>query len=764
MDFTGFANSFTEGEIAPEAWDRIDIQPVGKGVEAGINTVVTALGPLRKRRGFWDISAIADQTKLGRLIPWRRGSDDALMLEFGDSSCRVWLSNGAPLLNPGPGAQVTFATPYTDAEAQNLRFKQVEDVIYFRTSDGLAPQALSRVNGGVANADWTFTPETFPNGPWLGENTDLANTVTLTNTAGPADIFDANPNSHAGAIPAGATVTINAADPIFAANMVGAQMRLRVNGSSLSAFSWSPGTKYRAGAFVISVGNMYIDTQLGTTAGGSTPPVQLQGSQSDGDNIFDYLHDGAGVVLITGFTDVHNVTANVVHTVPFASATPTSYWAFGAYSDAQGWPTAWPEIREERLAEGGPSGNPDFADLTQTAGFTPTSEDFTPGTGLGQITDINSIRRRVGNDGSPIQWFCVANYLICGTETGEFLVAGSVLDEPLTPAGITIKQLSSFGCDPVAPAQLWNGLCFVQQGGGVLRWLSIDTQQGYTKDDYSVFATHIAQRGMTQLAWLRQDQVLYLRLADGGLAAMTFHQEQAVRGWTRMQLPGGWICEDMAVIPGPGRFDTLWLKVSRTKAGVTQRRIWQQSEIADALFIDGADLYEGAPATVITGLTQYEGETVRVLADGAQVDGLVVDGAGHVTLAKGASTVQVGLAYQPIVKSLRLSVGYGGGTLNKRQRLPNAVISMTTAAASYGLCAGDDQDGNPQLVFAGPPELVTTRAAPGVAVAKAKRIVREVTLSGDGAQEGRDPRILIVEDSAYDFILYSISPAVDPGG
>lgn len=762
MDYTGFANSFSEGEIAEDAWDRVDIQPVTKGVEQAINTLIMVSGPLRKRRGFFRVGAVADQTKLARLVPFRRSIADAQMLELGDSIARVWQINGAPLLFGG--VQVQFATPYPSAQLAGLRWKQIGDVIYFRDAAGHLPTALTRINGGVIAADWTFAnivSLNLTNGPWLAENADATSVIALANTAGPADILDTGP-TNAGSIPSGASVTVTASKPIFNANQIGTTLRIRANGDSVSALGWSPGQKYAAGRFVVSAGNMYEVTVPGASGLGSNPPVQLLNTQSDGDNVFLYLHDGAGVVEITGFTSTVQVTGIVSRAVPVKSAVATSSFAFNAYSADQGWPTAWPEIREERLVEGATASNPDFVDMTSTAGFSPTTEDFTPGTGLGQITDVNAIRRRVGVDGSKILWFCVANYLLCGTEESEHLIAGSVLDEPLSPSALTIKDLSTFGSDPVAPVRVWNGLCFVQRGGQTVRWISIDTQQGATFDDFSVLASHIGQRQFAQLAWQPSpDQALIARIADGGMASMTYHKEQNVRGWTRWRLPGGviepgqapalngWICEDVAMLPGLGRIETAWLIVSRTKGGATQRIIWQQAQPADALFMDGALKYSGAPATVFGGLTDYVGETVRVLADGGQIDNLIVDGGGHVTLPAAASNVYVGLAYQVQIKSLKFAVGMSSGTLNTRQSVPSAIVSFRGAQVTFGL------DG------AGPTETILTRQKPDVPVTATKRKIAEVTLAGG---DDRDPRIIVTEDSAYDFLLYSIKPKVSPGG
>ncbi|MGH6971134.1 MAG: hypothetical protein ACREEQ_05940, partial [Caulobacteraceae bacterium] len=470
MDFTGFANSFTAGEIAPDAQDRVDIDPIQRGLAQAINMTVTSSGPLRKRRGFWRVSAVANQANAARLVPFRNAISDALMLEFGHLSARVWLSNGAPLLNAG--AQVSFATPYAASELAALRWKQVADVIYFRTADGEAPQALER----LSDTDWAFNAETYPNGPWLTENTDLTSTVTVTG----AD----EENNGAGCILVGTAVTLAASEPIFNAGQVGASFRTRATSGTASTGAWAPGFNYPVGHYVVSAGHLYKCTAQGADpSGGSNPPVHLYGSpaQSDGSNMWDYRHDGAGVIQIETVTSPTAATGVVLSTHPLPTATATSYWSECAYSAYRGWPTAWPALREERLVGGGTSNDPSFIDLTESAGFYPTNENFHPGTGMDVVLATDAIRLRLGDDHGQLVWTATPNYLLAGTDSAEYLVAGSVLDEPLSPLGPpTVKRLSSFGSDPVCPAMLWNGLCFVQRGGQTLRWMSIDNGQGFT--------------------------------------------------------------------------------------------------------------------------------------------------------------------------------------------------------------------------------------------------------------------------------------------
>ncbi len=738
---TGFTNSFTEGEICDDAWERLDIQPVGKGCELGQNLVIRIPGPLAKRRGFWRLGAVNDQTKMGRLVPFRRGINDAAMLEFGDGTVRVWSADGSPLMD-GPD-QVQFASPYGEAELALLRWKQVVDVIYFRTSDGFAPYSLSR----ITNTSWTFAAETFPNGPWQPENSVVANTLTLTGT----DEVDTNPNSAAGSILTGQVVTVTASAAMFEAGHVGSQLRLRQNDGSPSVWSWAAGNAPPAGYYALSNGRVYVSQGPGGNTNltlANTPLVVTQGTQTDGRNTFEYRHDGAGIVQITGFTDAHTVTGLVTATVPLQSAAATSCWAWGAYSAFFGWPTAWPEIVEERLAGGATASNKDFLDLTGTAAFQPASETYIPGLGTGAVIDTDAMRRRLGDDGSQIQWLRMSTFLMAGTDSGEFVISGGLFGSALAPSTIVCRQISDHGTADVYPAKTHKALYWATRGGEFLRKLALDLQQTDSGDDCTVLATHIGERVFTQLAWIPQpDNALWARLADGGVAIMTDHAEQQVRGWTRQVLgDGGWAIEDLQALPGPGKMETLWMIVSRTKAGVVQRFIIQQSRKSDKLFMDLAEFYEGAPVTTIEGLDHFDGEMVRILADGVQQpDQRVVAGAVHIPAS---SQVMVGQGYKTRFKSLKLATVQNNAD-GTRQRITGAIVTVLTSQCAVS------QDGEDTY------ELIDSRVIGDIPGPTPKRVTQAVNTMGDA---GRDPRLVIEEDTAYDHVIYAIRPQVAAGG
>lgn len=735
---TGFTNSFIAGELSDDAWDRVDIQPLAKGCVQAQNFVIRIVGPLGKRRGFWDLGSVAVPGKRSRLIPFRRSVDDALMLEFTELEVRVFNNDGSPLMSGG--VQVTFASPYTSLQLAGLRYKQIADVIYFRHSSGLPPQTLVR----NSNTSWTWNVESFTNGPWRPENIDQSQSITVTATSGTTET-DANPQTGAGSIFKGATVNLVTSNAFFDPGMVGHQLRLRQNDGNPSVRSWAPGIRPGVGFYCLSVGRVYRDMNNGTTDSHvTTPPLVESGDQSDGNVLWEYRHDGAGIVQITAVTNATHAVGNVVATVPFKSGDSTTFFAEGAYSAFRGWPRMWPAVREERIADGATAADPDYLDLTETAGFNPTSQSFKPGVGTGAVVDTDAIRRRLGDDGSELLWSQVVTYLLIGSASAEYLVAGSVLDEPLSPSAVTVKTLSNYGSADVYPVKAHKGLLFVTRGAQTLREITIDTSQGYATDDMTVLVRHIAERGFAQLAWLPQpDEQLWARLNDGGLAVMTYHQEQNVRGWTTQALPPGWTCEDIVTLPGPGRLETLWVIVSRTKAGVTQRRLWMLSQTTDGLFLDGALLYAGAPETTIGGLDMYNGELVRVLADGSQLDDLLVT-AGAITLPRPASRVMVGQPYLARFKSLRLNVEPAAHELNSRQRVAGVTASVKTAGAQIGI------DGGLMETIAG-------RDFGDVPAAQARRVVKACNIAADTS---RDPHLVIEDDTAFDCVLYSLKPQV----
>lgn len=94
----------------------------------------------------------------------------------------------------------------------------------------------------------------------------------------------------------------------------------------------------------------------------------------------------------------------------------------------------------------------------------------------------------------------------------------------------------------------------------------------------------------------------------------------------------------------------------------------------------GSDGQIRKKATVVSGLTHLEGETVSIFADGASQAQKVVAG-GAITLDEAASIVHVGLPYQHIWKSLKLAYGAENGTaVGKVKNIGDVILTLLDAA------------------------------------------------------------------------------------
>ncbi len=68
---TGFINSFTSGEIFPNADDRTNIQPIAQGCAQATTLIIQPAGPLKERRAFWWLGEAVSSASLLPLIPFQ---------------------------------------------------------------------------------------------------------------------------------------------------------------------------------------------------------------------------------------------------------------------------------------------------------------------------------------------------------------------------------------------------------------------------------------------------------------------------------------------------------------------------------------------------------------------------------------------------------------------------------------------------------------------------------------------------------------------
>jgi hypothetical protein len=216
----------------------------------------------------------------------------------------------------------------------------------------------------------------------------------------------------------------------------------------------------------------------------------------------------------------------------------------------------------------------------------------------------------------------------------------------------------------------------------------------------SVLAAHLTKAyGITDLAYAANPHsIVWAVRADGALLGLTYLPEEDVWGWHRHDTAtkaAASLFESVCVVP-EGDEDVVYVVVKRTINGTTKRFVERLAtraftDIKEACFLDCAvRVANGTPSTSVTGLAHLEGETVRVLADGAvpKTKSYTVSG-GKITLSAAASIVQVGL---PIVADLEtLDLDVSGSSIRARvKRVVNLALQLLESA--LGFQVGPDYD------------------------------------------------------------------------
>ena len=385
---------------------------------------------------------------------------------------------------------------------------------------------------------------------------------------------------------------------------------------------------------------------------------------------------------------------------------------------------------------------------------------------------------------NAIRWLSSAQALLMGTVGGEFSIDS---DGPvITPTDIQVRRQSRVGSATVAPVQIGSVTLFLQRALRKVRRLQYFFESdGYRADDLTILADHITDSGILEMDYQQEpDSLLWCVRTDGVLAALTFKPEEQVVGWARHIIGGRFgagnaVVESVAVIPGnaaggSAERDELWMVVKRTVNGQTVRYVeflekafdgplrddyasdsaWEAAVVEaqkGALYVDSGATYDGAATTTITGLSHLEGETVKVLADGAIHPDRTVSG-GQITLERAASKVQVGLPYTHTFKSLKLDAGNPAGTSVGKVKRFHALTLVLLNSATYSI--GRDGDTLEQVEF----------REVGDAMDTAVPLFTGEKRQAFQGQHDRDARFVIQGDAPLPFTVLAVAPELRTAG
>lgn len=625
-------SSFNAGEMSPRMAGRVDVGKYANGCKFMENYIPLIQGPAMRRGSTRFVAEVKNSAHRTWLVRFEYNVQQAYILEFGDKYIRFYTNRGqlvtgavsawatatgytvgnlrsnggvnyycttdhtsgvfATDLASGywyalTGSIYEIPTPWTVSDltatdnTMNLRFVESNDVIYI-CHPNYAPRKLSRYGA----TDWRLSTLQTTGGPFK-----TINTTTTTVYASAAT---------------GTGVTLTASANIFQAGHVGSLFYLEQK-SAVDVKVWEAGKAIALNALRRSDGKNYKALNAATTGG--VKPLHTKGAVYDGDAgvQWQYQDPGYGYVKITGYTSPTQVTVDVLSQLPDNAvlvANASTRWAFGAWSDIEGWPSQVTFFKERLIFGRGQN------IWMSVAG---DYENYSKKDDGGVITADMSISILTQSDQvNNIRWMTPYDSLIVGTAGGEFAVQPITTNQVFGPENVTAPQVSAFGSKSIMPVRVSNTVLFVQRSGLKLRDIVYDfLSNKFESKDKTVLSEHVSQSGINQLAFQQEPfSIVWMTLANGKLIGFTFNKEQEVEGWHPHKIGGSAVVEAISTIAAPAADrDDLWMICKRTVNGSTKRYIeymdyerQKGDDPEDSFYVDcGLTLNNTVAATLTPG-------------------------------------------------------------------------------------------------------------------------------------------------------------------
>lgn len=656
--------SFSSGEISPSLGARVDLQRFVTSLGLCSNWRVMPQGGISNRPGFEFVYAL-NPASLARLMPFVRSEDDAYMVVAQEENAQVF-RDGA-YIQVGALRTITdvtyvagppgFVNVSFTSVAHGFTFGSPVTIAGITDSFNFEPNGSFTINSGMA-ADWfridipiasapsgayssggtaespvaMVTPYQSDelSGIWYTQSADVMTLVHQGYT--PSEIVRTSPtafsfaaitdittgpflevNKTATTVTVSATtgtgITITASTSIFNANHVGSLFQIFQE--DLSALApWETAKAVIIGDRRRYGGRVYEAANAATT--GSVPPTHDEGIELDGDGgvEWEYIHSLYGIAKITAQAGT-TATANVLNEIPFSTPATSTKWAFGAWSEDQGYPGCVTYFGDRLV----------FASTleetqTQWASKTGDYHNFlvpAPQTDTSPITQtLNSRQTNAIVDMIPMDQLVsvTAKTSFSSPKRGEAWSANTVGFDQATFGGARLRALI-----------IGEEALIADKGAKRIRRVAYDDSKGkYTGVEISVLARHIFGSRVVDWDYAENpDGIVYMCLEDGQGVGLTYLPEQDVIAFWRLETDGYF--ENVAVIPEFG-IDTPYFVIRRSIGGsdvrYLERLVDRSEDTLDAFYVDSGLTYDGRNTTATTmtvsGASYEGGDSVTITA------------------------------------------------------------------------------------------------------------------------------------------------------
>lgn len=600
--FTTIQSSFNSGVLDPRLGARVDVQHYYEGVEFGINVLSAPQGGLKRRPGQQYIATVLGD---GRGVPFSFSTTQNYQLAFSDLRIEFF-KDDVLVTNINGSGNAHLVTTYTLAELLVAEFFQSADTLFiFHPLH--APATLVR---GATDATWTLANIVFPNVPQ----------------------FDFNDASSP-------TPTSEIQEFTFVSFVVGTKFRLEIGNSSTPDIAFTDVTADMERRIKDEIQKLPETGESGVSVAhqsGAIYRVTLANEAAD-----DYE-------LITGFQT--EGTGGTITSSAVQNGVPRRE---DAWSATRGFPRTG-TLFEGRLYMAGTTQLP-------TALFGSRTNilfDFKLGEGLDDDAIFITINTAQVN---AILHLEPGRHLQIFTTGGEFYMP----DQPITPAASAIPKQTRFGSNNTPPVEIDGATLYVNRHGKVVHeYLFNFGEQAYLSPSISFLAAHLfeniialaAQPGRTDSD---ANYIYALNGAganDGEIAVLSTLRQQNLAAWTQWISPGA-----TGKIKSVSVLDQdVYFIVERVVNAAT---VYFLEKALQTHFMDASKTVTlGTPGKTFSGFGHLDGETVKVRADSAMIEDVLVV-AGDIVVAADATTIEAGFEFVPTFTMMPINVETGEGVV-----------------------------------------------------------------------------------------------------
>ena len=388
-------------------------------------------------------------------------------------------------------------------------------------------------------------------------------------------------------------------------------------------------------------------------------------------NVFQAAHNGMYLrlvdsaktvvyALITNYTDSSTVTATLSGAI--ANTNAIDEWAEPVFSSIRGFPRTV-TFHDQRLIFGGSRDLPNFLFMSKAGEFF----NFDVGTGL----DDESIQVQIAeNQVSEIKALSSFRHLSIFTSEQELYVPTSE-NRPLTPATITVKSQTSFGSSGVQPKDFDGATLFLTKSKGSVReFIYSDLSQGYNSDAITLLSQHLIGTPLDMETQAESsDQIesyMYLVNSDGHMPVFMSIRKEKLNGWVQYQTTGSF-----KNISNVNR--EMYVVSERTIDGST---VTSLEKLSNSYHTDMGAQLSGSSST--TWQVAHLPNTAVVVKSGNYALGTFTTSAnGTVTLNDPVTSVEIGLAYTPVISTLPPEFQLADGvSVGQKRRIVRAVLDL----------------------------------------------------------------------------------------